>query len=204
MWHMCKSAQSRPSSQTEGPCQKETVNYWTGGLTHLARAIFEWTLCSVEAVAYAYLWEHPRSPSLLGFTARCVTVKQLVMGRHITHLYMTETKDGGHQDAYDFSSWDGTDSNHCPGSSSVKALWESSKEEATVKENLLNSPKGMWETPRSSGRGFFGLMRLGAVSGRQKTLHITTTSTPSPPWWQNHAVKMLHSSRPWKACKGRD
>ena len=49
------------------------------------------------------------------------------------------------------------------GSSPVKALWECDKEKATVEENSLNSyyssPKGIWETPRSTGRRFFGLMR---------------------------------------------
>ena len=37
------------------------------------------------------------------------------------------------------------------------------EEKATVEESSLNlnesSPKGMWDTPRSTGRGFLGLMR---------------------------------------------
>ena len=78
---------------------------------------------------------------------------------------------------------------------SVAQMGETIVHTTTVAQVLIrnlawNSPKGMWETPRSIGRRFFGLMRqkcsflairLDAMFGEHQTLHITT-NTPSLPW----------------------
>ena len=101
-----------------------------------------------------------------------------------------ENSEGGHQDTCEysegiqsFSSWDGRDTATVAGFF-TRALWESSKEKATVEESWLNicSPKGMRGIPRSTGRKFSGLMkqklsslalRIDAMFGRHQTLHIT-------------------------------
>ena len=63
-----------------------------------------------------------------------------------------------------------------------------------------------------SRRTFFGLMRpkwrfwaIRLMFVRHQTLHITQTHHPHLEawWWQHHAVWMLLSNMPWKACKGR-
>ena len=70
---------------------------------------------------------------------------------------------------------------------SVKSIIKKWKEYGTCVNVNQSSPKGMWDTPWSSGRKFCGLMRpkwsflairQDAMFGVHQTLH-TTTNTPS-------------------------